>query len=357
MSRKKFTAFGLLLLPMASVIIAGCFGGSDQVSACLITKTDTNPFFVKMKEGAEAKAMELDIELTSSAGMIDGDSATQIEAVETCIADGVDGILITPSDDTLASSLREAREAGILVIALDTPLADAQATDATFATDNFEAGRLIGAWAKGAVNGQAEGLDAPFSEADARIATLDLNASMVSVDVQRNQGFLMGFGVDLVDRNRIGDETDSRVLGSAVTNGNEEGGRNGLETLLQANPEINLIHTINEPAAAGARLALEAVNRDTVGKGGNALIVSVDGGCAGVRDVQDGVIGATSMQFPLLMASKGIEAISAFAEDETKPQNSAGLDFFNTGVELITDNPVPGVESRDVEWGLDNCWG
>jgi fructose transport system substrate-binding protein len=87
------------------------------------------------------------------------------------------------------------------------------------------------------------------------------------------------------------------------------------------------------------------------------LIVSVDGGCAGVRNVKDGVIGATSMQFPLLMAAKGVEAVKKFADTGTKPLPSPGHDFFNTGVELVTDKPAAGLTSIDSAAALKKCWG
>ena len=86
-------------------------------------------------------------------------------------------------------------------------------------------------------------------------------------------------------------------------------------------------------------------------------IVSVDGGCPGVKDVKEGIIGATSMQFPLLMASKGVEAIAEFAKSGKKPEPTPGLTFFNTGVELITDHPVPGIPSKTSEEGAKLCWG
>ena len=63
------------------------------------------------------------------------------------------------------------------------------------------------------------------------------------------------------------------------------------------------------------------------------------------------------MQFPLLMASMGIEAIKKFAESGTKPKVTPGLDFFNTGVELITDEPASGVPSISSGEGLKKCWG
>ena len=114
-----------------------------------------------------------------------------------------------------------------------------------------------------------------------------------------------GFGIDLVDPNKWGDENDPRIIGHDVTAGNEQGGRTAMENLMQKDPGVNVIYTINEPAAAGAYEALKAVGLEN-----QVLVTSVDGGCPGVNNVKDGVIGATSQQYPLLMASKGIEAIA-----------------------------------------------
>ena len=319
-------------------------GATAETGACLITKTDTNPFFVKMKEGAEAKAAELGITLKSYAGKIDGDHEAQVSAIEACIADGAKGILITASDTkAIVDSVKAARDAGLLVIALDTPLDPIDAADATFATDNFLAGELIGKWAAATLGAEA---------ANAKIAMLDLAIAQPSVDVLRDQGFLQGFGIELGDPAKWGDETDPRIVGNEVTAGNEEGGLKAMETLLAKDPDINVVYTINEPSAAGAYEALKAV-----GKESSTLIVSVDGGCPGVANVKDGVIGATSQQYPLLMASLGIEAIAKFAADGSKPAPTEGKDFFDTGVALITDKPAAGVESIDTAKGTELCWG
>ncbi len=318
---------------------------AQEVGACLITKTDTNPFFVKMKQGATAKANEMGINLSTFAGKIDGDNESQVAAIETCIASGASGILITPSDTkAIVPSVLRAREAGLLVIALDTPLDPIDAADATFATDNFEAGRLIGAWAAATLGDKA---------ANAKIALLDLAESQPTVGVLRDQGFLTGFGVDVGDVTKWGDETDPRIVGHDVTSGNEEGGRTAMENLLLKDPEINVVYTINEPAAAGAYETLKAFGRENAG----VLIVSVDGGCPGVENVAEGIIGATSQQYPLLMASMGVEAIAAWAKDKTMPKPTPGLDFFNTGVNLVTANPVDGVPSISVVEGAKRCWG
>ena len=333
-----------LLGAAAMAIFGAAQAQAAGIGACLITKTDTNPFFVKMKEGATAKAAELGVDLKSYAGKIDGDNEGQVAAMESCIADGVKGILLVPSDSkAIVDSVKKARDAGILVIALDTQLEPTDAADATFATDNFKAGELIGAWAKTMLGDKA---------ADAKIAYMDLNPSQPSVDVQRDQGFMKGFGIDVKDVNKIGDEEDARNVCHDVTNGNEEGGLKAMENCLTKEPGINVVYTINEPAAVGAYQALKAA-----GKEKDVLIVSVDGGCPGVKSVTEGIIGATSQQYPLLMASMGIEAIKKFADTGEKPAPTPGLEFFNTGVTLITDKPAEGVESIDTKMGTDKCWG
>ena len=324
---------------------SGGGGGGEDVTVGLITKTDTNPFFVKMKEGANAKAKSLGADLQSFAGKKDGDNESQVAAVESLISAGAKGLMITPSDSkAIVPALDKARQAGLLVIALDTQTEPPDAADATFATDNYQAGLLIGQWAKGKF--EKDGTEA-------KIAMLDLNPDGVSVDVQRDQGFLEGFGVDVGDKGKIGDESDPRIVGHDVTDGAEEGGRTAMENLLQKDPDINLVYTINEPTAAGAYEALKAAGKAD----GSVLMTSVDGGCPGVKNVEAGVIGATSMQFPLLMASMGVEAVAEFAKSGKKPQPTPGLDFFDTGVALITDKPVPGIESITSKEGLAKCWG
>jgi fructose transport system substrate-binding protein len=319
-------------------------GGGGDVTVGLITKTETNPFFVKMKEGASSEASKLGADLQSFAGKRDGDNESQVQAVENLIAAGAKGFMITPSDSkAIVPSLDKARQAGLLVVALDTQTEPPDAADVTFATDNYRAGLLIGQWAKAKF--EKEGTEA-------KIAMLDLNPDGVSVDVQRDQGFLEGFGIDVRDNTKIGDEDDPRIVGHDVTDGAEEGGRTAMENLLQKDPDINLVYTINEPAAAGAYEALKAT-----GKEKDVTIVSVDGGCPGVENVKKGIIGATSQQYPLKMAEMGVKAVVDFAKDGSKPEPGGGKDFIDTGVTLITDEPQDGVESKDTAFGLENCWG
>lgn len=299
--------------------------GSGSVKVGLITKTDTNPFFVKMKEGAEQAAKENGAQLVTAAGKFDGDNAGQVTAMENMVASGVKGILITPSDSkAIVPAIAKARAKGVLVIALDTPTEPESAVDALFATDNLKAGQLIGEYAKAAMTGKT-----------AKIATLDL-APGVSVGVQRHDGFLKGFGA-----------TDKDVVCAQDTGGDQAKGQTAMENCLQKEPDINVVYTINEPAALGAYTALKAKGREK-----DVLIVSVDGGCTGTQAVKDGKIAATSQQYPLKMAAEGVKAVVTYAKDGKKASG-----YTDTGVTLITDKAQTGVDSKDTAFGLENCWG
>ncbi|MBB4788988.1 substrate-binding domain-containing protein [Streptomyces rapamycinicus] len=316
--------------------------GDDKTIVGLVTKTNDNPFYVKMREGAQKKARQLGVDLRTFAGKGQADNDSQVKAIENLVAAGAKGILITPADSgAIIPAIDRARKAGVMVVALDSPTEPASAVDATFATDNRLAGRMIGKWAKARMAGKRP-----------RVALLDLSSEQVKVDVLRDQGFLEGFGVDVRNPNRIGDERDSRIVGHEVTGANEEGGRDAMEKLLQKDGSINLVYTINEPTAAGAYQAVKAA-----GKQKDITIVSVDGGCPGVKNVAGGVIGATSMQFPVKMAADGLAAVAAHTKDGGKGSGSSGQGFTNTGVSLITDTPVSGLDSQKSDWGLRHCWG
>jgi fructose transport system substrate-binding protein len=349
--RRGIALTGAVALGMLGFTACGnSDSGDNGVGVSLIVKTTTNPFFVAMQDGAEAAAADNGVELTMAAGKADGDEETQIQAIENAIARGDAGILITPNGPSVVDALKKARDAGLYVIALDTPPDPADAVDITFATDNRQAGVLIGEWAAAQLDGEK-----------ATIALLDLfDDKVVSVDYDRDQGFLEGMGIDVADPNTNGDEAptgtysggDYEIVGNEASQGAEDGGRTAMENLLTKNPDVNVVYTINEPAAYGAYQALEAAGRE-----GDVILVSVDGGCAGVDNVEQGVIGATSQQYPVKMAELGVEAIAELAETGTAPETTEGLDFFDTGVELVTDTPAEGVESIDSAAASDLCWG
>ena len=326
---------------------SGSSGGTDKIGVALITKDSSNPFFVAMQNGAKADAAKQNVNLTVASGKQEGDDQGQITAIEDAIARGDKGILITPMSTGVNAAIKKARDAGLYVIALDTPPDPANTVDITFATDNRLAGQLIGKWAASTLDGKP-----------ATIAMLDLfNDKIVSVDYNRDQGFLEGMGIDVADGKKNGDEAktgkytggkggDYTIVCNEPSNGAEDGGRTAMENCLSKNPKINVVYTINEPAAVGASTALKAAGVN------DAIVVSIDGGCAGVKAVKDGTIGATAQQYPLKMASMGVDAGVDYAKTGKKVSG-----YTDTGVTLIAAKPVAGVESKDVKTGTELCWG
>ncbi|MDE0415936.1 MAG: substrate-binding domain-containing protein [bacterium] len=343
---------GIVMIPLNRLVVAlalVCVLSVSPVLATeplvgLIVKSETNPYFTTMMRAALEKARALGVQLRTYSGAYDGDMQGQIEAIEDLVDAGARGILIAPSDPVaLADAVAMARKAGAMTIALDTPFDPTATVDATFATDNFRAGELIGMWAMARLGNESKRV---------RIGTLDGFETPITVDVLRNQGFLSGLGVDVRDPGVRYDEGDPRVVGSGATGGTVAGGRAAMEALVRLHSKIDVVYAINEPAAAGAYAALKALGMEE-----DVMIVTVDGGCRGVRDVAAGAISATAMQYPVRMASLGIEAVVAFVRTGKKPQNTPGLDFHDTGVTLVTDVPVPGIPSITSEQALEECWG
>jgi fructose transport system substrate-binding protein len=329
---KKSTA----TLVLSAIAFAATSACAAEPVIGLITKTETNPFFVKMKEGAQAEAKKLGAKLLSAAGKADGDNAGQVTAIENMIAAGAKTIMITPNDSkAIVPSIKKAQAQGVMFIALDSPTDPVEGTDALFATDNYKAGILIGQYAKSAMAGKP-----------AKIVTLDLFPGH-PVGAQRHNGFMSGFGLAAADAKSNELSKTAEIVCMADSFGDQAKGQTAMENCLQKNPDVNVVYTINEPAAAGAYQALKAA-----GKEKDVLIVSVDGGCAGVKNVKAGMIAATSQQYPLKMASMGVAAGVAFAKDGKKASG-----YTDTGVTLITDKPQKGVDSKDTKVGMDLCWG
>src|SRR5215207_5651114 len=113
----------------------------EEVTIGLITKTETNPFFVKMKEGAQAQAKKSNVKLLTASGKQDTDNASQVTAIENMTTQGAKVILDVPANSkAIVPSIKKARDAGVTVIALDTPTEPQDAANALFATDNLKAG-------------------------------------------------------------------------------------------------------------------------------------------------------------------------------------------------------------------------
>ena len=332
--RSRHLPPGLVALGAAAMLglgVAACGDDQRQTTVGLITKQETNPFWVTMREVAQDTADENDVELLTATGRSDVDYRSQVRALENMTERGAKGILIAPTDsEAVVPAIMEARRAGVTVIALDTPTEPESAVDALFATNNRRAGELIGRYAR--AKAEEQGIEP-------KIAMLDLAPGTLSGEL-RHDGFLAGFGIR---------DGDPRIIGAVNTQGDEAKGRTGMQQLLQKDPAINIVYTVNEPAAFGAATALEAAGKSE----DDVILVSVDGGCDAIKDgVRPGVIDATAQQYPENMAREGVEALVKAAGGGAEPSG-----YLDTGVELITGDPVDGVESRNVAFGVRNCWG
>jgi fructose transport system substrate-binding protein len=326
------TFVGLGCAAALSIGVAACGGGGEkQETIGLIIKRDTNPFFVRMKDVAQSTADDENVKLLTAAGKSDIDNASQVAALAKMTSEGAKGILITPADSTaVVPAIAKARGAGVTVIALDTPTRPRAAVNALFATDNLQAGELIGRYAK--AKAVEEGIEP-------KIAMLDLAPGITSGQL-RHDGFLRGFGIN---------DGDPRIAGTVDTLGETAKGEAGMKQLLANDPGINIVYTVNEPVAFGASRALEAAGRSK----SDVILVSVDGGCDAIKNgVRPGVIDATAQQYPENMAREGVKALAEAARGGPKPSG-----YENTGVELITGDPVKGVPSKDEAFGVRNCWG
>ena len=362
MTFNRSRALRLTAMSAALALTVGAFAGSaamaqdeelngEGVSIELIVKENINPFWVTMIGAFNAKNDELGSSGNACWGEIDPDPEGQSTCIENAIARGATTILIAPANEGVNQAIETARDNDVVVIALDTAPDPAELVDLTFATDNFQAGLKIGEWARATLGEEAA--------AEAVIGFINIDPTRPVVGVKRNQGFMQGFGIDVGDVTVIGDEDDPRIAGQEDGNGNQENSVQAMELLLQKNPDINVLYTINEPTARGAIQAMETFGLTP----DDILIVSVDGGCEAMVDIDNGIINATSMQFPTSMVELGVEwgirnaQTGAVPNPEDSPFYVEGNDIFNTGVELVTNAPVDGVESIDTMQGADICWG
>lgn len=367
-SRRRVAAIGLTAC--AALALAACSssksstgssspagGGSTSggstgksVGVSLILKTLTNPYFVSMEKDAKAAASKDNVNLTVAAGAKDGDTQTQISAITNAISRGDKGILITTNGDAVNAALKQAKSAGLFVIALDTSTNPPSVADITYATDNEAAGKLDGKYAAAALGGKP-----------AVIAMLDLfNNQVVSVDIQRDHGFLEGMGIKPGSTTENGKEAKSGKYSGGTytvachqpTQGAIDGGRTAMENCLSANPNINVVYAINEPAGEGAYNALKAANKVS-----QAKIFAIDGSCAGLKFVSNGEFASDATQYPGKMAGLGVDSIAKLARGGAKPTVTSGKSFFDTGTALVATKSYPGVTIQSPTAAASTCWG
>jgi fructose transport system substrate-binding protein len=296
---------------------------AGRITICFLVKTLTNPYFVAMQPVAKAEAKTLGVNLIYEAGKYDGDNATQTAQVDDCVTRGAKAIVLIPElSSGIVPAVRRATAKHVAVLALDTATEPASAVTSFVATNNFLAGVKNGQWAK-----KAMGSTKP-------VILLLEGTPGSSVNTDRMGGFLQGFG-----------SGRKYVVQDLITNGDQNKAQTATENALTAKPNINLVWTINEPAALGAAVAIKAR-----GLSNKIKIVSMDGGCRGIKAVQSGTINTDVMQFPRKMAKLGVLYGYRAAQGQSIPKK------VDTGEPLITKTPY-GLPHKSITFALANCWG
>src|SRR6202012_2161802 len=187
---------------------SGSKAGSGQTQGALILKEFTNPYWISMEKSAKAEAAKLGVSLQVSAGNSDDDTSSQITQIDDAISAGDKGIIISLNGDAVNSALNQAKQEGLIVVAVDTPPIPASVANVTYATDNTQAGTLDGKWEAAKLAGKS-----------ADIAMLDdLANQVITVDVDRDHGFLEGMGI------KVGNPS---VNGQEPKSGQYTGGKGG----------------------------------------------------------------------------------------------------------------------------------
>jgi len=326
--RRRIALAGSAAVLTAGLIGMGvCIEGADAespITVGYIVKTLNNPYWAAMQKAAEAEAKRTGVQLIFEAGKYDGDVSTQISDIEDLTTHGANAIIIAPSvSASVAPALRAAKKAGITVIAVDTAVEPADVADSFVATDNFKGGVEEGQWAKVATGGKKP------------VVALLEGTPASSVNTERLGGFLKGMGMN-----------KSEAAVDLITNGDQTKALDAMQNTLAAHPDINLVWTINEPAAFGAYTAIK--NAGLVGK---VQIVTMDGSCQGIQAVADGRFGADVLQFPAKMAQISIQEAIQAARGKKIPAR------FDTGEPLVTFHPQPGIVSIPPQQALYDCWG
>lgn len=210
----------------------------EEVRMGYITMDLGNPYFVKLIEGMEEKADELNIDLSIHDG--ENEVEPQIRAMEDLITQQVDAIILSANDsEALNPMITEAKNAGIKVIAANAPVEDPDAFIGSIEYDNgFQAGEIAGNYIADQLNGEA------------KVAILQL--STIPAALERTEGQKEGL-LSLAPNAEIVAEPDAST---------REGGLTAIETLLQSHPDLNVVLGINDDAVLGAYQAMQAAGKD-----------------------------------------------------------------------------------------------
>lgn len=282
-----------LSLVMLVALFAGCSKSGNQAQQStdqkkkigMVISTLNNPFFVTMKEGAEAKAKELGYELV----VVDSqnDATKERSNVEDLVQQGIAVLIINPTDsDAVANSIQVANDKNIPVITVDRK-ANGGKIAVHIASDNAAGGKMAGEFILGQLGGKANIVE--LQGIPGASATRD-----------RGAGF----------HSAVDNKDGVKVVASQPADFDRQKGLSVMENIIQATPEFDAVFAHNDEMALGAIKALKTANK-------KAIVVGFDGNEDAVNAVNAGEMAATIAQQPDLMGSLGVENAIKLANGES----------------------------------------
>jgi len=256
----------------------------------LSISTLNNPFFVTLKEGAEAKASELGVSLI----IVDSQDDPAKEAVnmEDLIQQGVDAILVNPTDaDAIVPSIMKANAAAIPVLTIDRGAAGGEIV-AHIASDNVAGGRMAAEFLVEAIGGSG------------KLVELE---GIAGTSAARDRG--EGFNAV------VGAVPGIEVVARQTANFNRAEGLSVFENILQAQPEINGVFAHNDEMILGAIEAAKAAGNTGI------VFVGFDAIDDAIVAVEDGSLAATVAQQPDMIGALGVETAYKYLMGETVSAN------------------------------------
>jgi len=283
---RKSMLFVLIVL-LAAFPLGALHAQDDGYTLGLSLSTLNNPFFVTLRDGAQAAADELGVELI----VLDSqdDPATEAANMEDLIAQGVDAILVNPTDtDAIVPSILAANDAGIPVFTIDRGAAGGQVVS-HIASDNVAGGRMAGMFLCNAIGG--EGLVVELEGIPGSSAARD-----------RGEGFNAYISENC---------PDVEVVARQTANFNRAEGLTVFENILQAQDQIDGVFAHNDEMVLGAIEAATAA-----GRAEDIVFVGFDAVNDAVTAVNEGRLAATVAQQPALMGQLGVERAVAYLNGE-----------------------------------------
>lgn len=292
--------------PSAEVSAEASAPATEKIKIGLITKFPVDFFFVIEDAAKEWAAAHPDVELITGQGTAGNDHEGQIAIIESMVAQGVQGIAVTPTGPQVQPALDAAVAAGVKIVLIDNDLPDWTGKTAVVATDNHAGGVLAGQWLK-------ENLQAGDT-----LAVLEGVAGVPALDA-RVEGMSEGLaGLEVT------------IVQQLPTDCDQVKGQDAADAILTANPDVKAIYGACGPPIIGALESIKNAGRTPE----SIIVVGFDASPDELAAIEAGTEDASVAQFPAKMGELGVDTVYKAVIGESVEAN------VDTGTAIVTKDNV-----------------